>query len=224
MCFVPAATASPNGGMAAPPTASRCTPRRWRAARFRADNRLYSEPAWFYRVMRASGWLRAFDGDYGTATVALADHEPLQICVDAMVANSVNDRRLVRRLPVLVRNAGFEQMRFTSHGFAETEGGAYAVDRRPRRRSALRIRQHRKGDRRRGSAPPSRGGDVFRAYRLRQCCGAEARNEKARQITTFANFSCRVPRELLPPWPKLGLQMAACGLSAEGSLSDSREG
>jgi ubiquinone/menaquinone biosynthesis C-methylase UbiE len=80
-----------------------------------------------YRVMRPSGWLGAFDGDYGTTTVALTDHDPLQTCVDAMVANSVNDRRLVRRLPILVRSAGFKQMRFTSHGFAETEGGAYML-------------------------------------------------------------------------------------------------
>jgi ubiquinone/menaquinone biosynthesis C-methylase UbiE len=46
-----------------------------------------------FRVLRPDGWLAAFDGDYATTTVALGDHDPLQVCVDAMMASSVNDRR-----------------------------------------------------------------------------------------------------------------------------------
>lgn len=76
-----------------------------------------------YRVLRPSGWLAVFDGDYATTTVALGDHDPLQTCVDMMMANSVNDRWLARRLPALVREAGFVPEPYHSHGFVETRGG-----------------------------------------------------------------------------------------------------
>ena len=76
-----------------------------------------------FDLLRPSGWLGIFDGDYATTTVALGDHDPLQACIDAMMANSVHDRWLVRRLPALVRGCGFEVGSFRSHGFAETTGG-----------------------------------------------------------------------------------------------------
>jgi hypothetical protein len=74
-------------------------------------------------VLRSGGQLAAFDGDYATTTVALGDHDPLQPCVDAMMASSVNDRWLVRRLPGLARRAGFQCARSASYGFVDTEGG-----------------------------------------------------------------------------------------------------
>lgn len=80
-----------------------------------------------YRVLRPSGWLGAFDGDYATATVALGDHDPLQACVDTMMAGSVTDRWLVRRLPALVRACGFADVAFSSHGYAEIAGGDYML-------------------------------------------------------------------------------------------------
>jgi SAM-dependent methyltransferase len=80
-----------------------------------------------FRVLRPSGWLAAFDGDYGTTTVALGDHDPLQVCVLAMMANSVTDRWLMRRLPALVLGCGFELADFRSHGFVETGGGGYML-------------------------------------------------------------------------------------------------
>jgi len=76
-----------------------------------------------YRVSRPAGWLAVFDGDYATTTVALGDHDPLQTPVDMMMAHSVHDRWLVRRLPALVRQAGFEPLAFRGHGFVETGGG-----------------------------------------------------------------------------------------------------
>ena len=76
-----------------------------------------------FRVLRPGGWLAAFDGDYATTTVALGDHDPLQACVDTMMANSVHDRWLVRRLPALVRRCGFEVDSFRSHGLVETNEG-----------------------------------------------------------------------------------------------------
>jgi ubiquinone/menaquinone biosynthesis C-methylase UbiE len=77
------------------------------------------------RVLRAGGVAAVFDGDYATTTVALADHDPLQACIDAMMARSVHDRRVTRRLPALLRAAGFERARSRSHGYVETGDGFY---------------------------------------------------------------------------------------------------
>ena len=79
------------------------------------------------RVLRPGGWLAAFDGDYATTTVALGDHDPLQVCVDAMMARSVTDRRVMRRLPTLVRDCGLELTHDRSHGFVETGDGGYML-------------------------------------------------------------------------------------------------
>jgi ubiquinone/menaquinone biosynthesis C-methylase UbiE len=79
------------------------------------------------RVLRAGGVMAAFDGDYATTTVALEDHDPLQVCVDAMMANSVNDRRVMRRLPRLARACGFTIEQTGSHGFVESGDGAYML-------------------------------------------------------------------------------------------------
>jgi ubiquinone/menaquinone biosynthesis C-methylase UbiE len=81
-----------------------------------------------FRVLRPEGGrLAAFDGDYATTTVALGDHDPLQVCVDAMMAGSVNDRRVMRRLPTLARDCGFQLTRTGSHGFVETGDGGYML-------------------------------------------------------------------------------------------------
>jgi ubiquinone/menaquinone biosynthesis C-methylase UbiE len=80
-----------------------------------------------FRVLQPGGWLATLDGDYATTTVALGDDDPLQVCVDVMMANSVNDRWLMRRLSAMVRAKGFEQLRFRSHGFVDTSGGAYML-------------------------------------------------------------------------------------------------
>lgn len=37
---------------------------------------------------------------------------------------SVTERRVMRRLPSLAREAGFEQVRTRSHGYLDTDGGA----------------------------------------------------------------------------------------------------
>jgi ubiquinone/menaquinone biosynthesis C-methylase UbiE len=79
------------------------------------------------RVLRPDGLLAAFDGDYATATVARDDHDPLQVCVDAMMGGSVNDRRVMRRLPALLRDCGFELTGMRSHGFVDTGDGGYML-------------------------------------------------------------------------------------------------
>jgi ubiquinone/menaquinone biosynthesis C-methylase UbiE len=71
------------------------------------------------RVLRGDGLLAIFDGDYATVTCACGDFDPLQACVEACVDNLVHDRWLVRRLPRLVRAAGFELGRFRSHSYME---------------------------------------------------------------------------------------------------------
>lgn len=80
-----------------------------------------------FRVLRAGGCLAVFDGDYATASVALADHDPLQVCVDAMMANSVTDRRIMRRLASVVAASGFEVASFRSFGFTETGNDGYML-------------------------------------------------------------------------------------------------
>jgi ubiquinone/menaquinone biosynthesis C-methylase UbiE len=79
------------------------------------------------RVLRPGGWLGIFDGDYSTTTVAIGEHDPLQRCVDAMMASSVHDRWIVRRLPALVRRLGFEVIGFRSHGYLENLDAAYML-------------------------------------------------------------------------------------------------
>ena len=79
------------------------------------------------RVLRSTGHLAVFDGDYATTTVALGDNDPLQVCADATMASSVTDRWLMRRLPTLVRGAGFEVVGSRSHGFVETTEGGYML-------------------------------------------------------------------------------------------------
>jgi ubiquinone/menaquinone biosynthesis C-methylase UbiE len=93
-----------------------------------------------FRVLRPAGRLAAFDGDYATTTVALGDHDPVQACVDAMMANSVTDRWLVRRLPAMIRRCGFELTSFRSYGFAEIAGGEYMLSVIDRGADLLRTR------------------------------------------------------------------------------------
>ncbi|MGE0867582.1 MAG: class I SAM-dependent methyltransferase [Kofleriaceae bacterium] len=79
------------------------------------------------RVLRPGGQLGIFDGDYSTTTVAIGEHDPLQPCVDAMMASSVNDRWIVRRLPALVRRLGFEVIGLRSHGFVDDSDATYML-------------------------------------------------------------------------------------------------
>jgi ubiquinone/menaquinone biosynthesis C-methylase UbiE len=72
------------------------------------------------RVLRSDGLLAVFDGDYATTTFACGDFDPLQACAEAFVESLVHDRWLVRRLPRMVRAAGFELGRFRSHSYMES--------------------------------------------------------------------------------------------------------
>jgi ubiquinone/menaquinone biosynthesis C-methylase UbiE len=80
-----------------------------------------------FRVIRPGGVLAIFDGDYATTTVAVGDNDPLQECVLAMMANSLTDRWIMRRMPTLARAAGFEDVVQRSHGFVETGEAGYML-------------------------------------------------------------------------------------------------
>jgi SAM-dependent methyltransferase len=80
-----------------------------------------------HRVLRRGGRVVVFDGDYETTTVARAEADPLEACVRAAVLFLVHDRFLVRRLPALVADAGFEPARLRSHGYVEAPTGGYML-------------------------------------------------------------------------------------------------
>ena len=73
-----------------------------------------------HRVCRPGGTLAVFDGDYATATVATAENDPLQACMDATIEHLVHDPWLVRRLPRLIAEAGFELQRVDGHAYTTT--------------------------------------------------------------------------------------------------------
>jgi len=80
-----------------------------------------------HRVLRPHGWLAVFDGDYTTTTVAIRAFDPLQMLVDAMVANFVHDPWLARRLAKALASTGFQVKSFRSHGYTQTTEPAYLL-------------------------------------------------------------------------------------------------
>ena len=79
------------------------------------------------RVLRPGGYLLIYDGDYATTTVAITQHDPLQTCVAAAIDALVHDPWLVRRLPALLADAGFDTARLHSHGYLEVDTPAYLL-------------------------------------------------------------------------------------------------
>ena len=76
------------------------------------------------RVCRPGGTLAVFDGDYATATVATSANDPLQACMDATIESLVHDPWLLRRLPRLIQEAGFQLVGVEGHAYTTT-GSAY---------------------------------------------------------------------------------------------------
>lgn len=72
------------------------------------------------RVLRPGGTLAVYDGDFTTMSVAQGDGDPLQACIDGFVEFNVNDKWLIRRLPAMMRAAGFGPAEARSHGHLET--------------------------------------------------------------------------------------------------------
>jgi hypothetical protein len=80
-----------------------------------------------HRVLRASGRLAIFDGDYLTATVAIHSFDPLQRAVDAMVANFVHNPWLTRRLAKTLQSIGFMIRSLRSHGYTQSTEPTYML-------------------------------------------------------------------------------------------------
>jgi ubiquinone/menaquinone biosynthesis C-methylase UbiE len=80
-----------------------------------------------FRILRPGGLLALFDGDYATITVAIGEHDPLHECIEATKAAFLEDAWLVRRLPALLRSAGFELLSSRSHGYLQTSRPEYML-------------------------------------------------------------------------------------------------
>lgn len=74
-----------------------------------------------HRVLRPGGTVAVYDGDFTTMSVASSDDDPLQAAIDAFVDGNVHDRWLVRRLPGMLRDAGFDPAPTRSHGHLDTD-------------------------------------------------------------------------------------------------------
>lgn len=72
------------------------------------------------RVLRPGGCVAVFEGDDAGATLAAHAGDPLAACADAFREQLVHDPWLARRLPALVRAAGFQVECVRSHGYVET--------------------------------------------------------------------------------------------------------
>jgi ubiquinone/menaquinone biosynthesis C-methylase UbiE len=77
-----------------------------------------------FRVLRPGGTLAICDGDFSTMSAAIGDRDPLQACAESFVEHQVNDAWLMRRLPRIVRAAGFVPGQARSFNFIETEDPA----------------------------------------------------------------------------------------------------
>jgi ubiquinone/menaquinone biosynthesis C-methylase UbiE len=71
------------------------------------------------RVLRPSGYLAVFDGDYATGTLATGAGDPLNACAEAFRTHFIHDPWLARRLPRLVQAAGLHLQRIRSYGYVE---------------------------------------------------------------------------------------------------------
>ncbi len=80
-----------------------------------------------FRVLRSTGWLAVFDGDYETITVTIHPYDPLGPCIESFKESFVNDIWLMRKLPSLAASAGFRLIRFDSYGYIETAEPTYLL-------------------------------------------------------------------------------------------------
>lgn len=80
-----------------------------------------------YRVLEPGGRLVIFDGDYATITVSLFDGDPLQAAVNVVLRNMVHDPYVMRRLPALVAQMGFEVETVDPHGYVQTTSPDYLL-------------------------------------------------------------------------------------------------
>jgi ubiquinone/menaquinone biosynthesis C-methylase UbiE len=80
-----------------------------------------------FRVLKTGGSLAVFDADFPTASVAIADNDPLQAGIESWRANVVHDPWFVRRSQSLVEGAGFGVSSFRSHGYVQTREPSFLL-------------------------------------------------------------------------------------------------
>jgi len=78
-----------------------------------------------FRVLRPGGKLAIFDGDYATNTVALFEGDPLQAAMTTTQRNLIHDPYVMRKLPSLIRSAGFAVSETLAHGYIQTDSPEY---------------------------------------------------------------------------------------------------
>jgi SAM-dependent methyltransferase len=76
-----------------------------------------------HRLLKPGGRLAMFDGDYSTTSLAVGDNDPLQNCVEAMVAAWVHDRWFIRRAPKVAVQLGLDVER--------VDGFSYVLNNEP---------------------------------------------------------------------------------------------
>ncbi len=80
-----------------------------------------------FRVLRPGGWVTVCDGDYSTLSVANGEWDPLQACIEALKTAFINDLWVTRRMPALLRAAGFDLVKTKSHGYLQISHPDYVL-------------------------------------------------------------------------------------------------
>jgi arsenite methyltransferase len=96
------------------------------------------------RVLRSVGTMAVCDGDYSTISVANGEWDSLQGCVEAAKGAFIHDPCFTRRMPALLRTAGFCLVESKSHGYLQISEPEYITS--PIDRGAenlLTINRHR---------------------------------------------------------------------------------
>jgi hypothetical protein len=60
-------------------------------------------------------------------SIAIGDFDPVQSCVDCVLANFVHDQWFMRRLPKMVTEAGFRISRSDGHGYVKVTDPKYLL-------------------------------------------------------------------------------------------------
>ena len=76
-----------------------------------------------FRLLKPGGVLAVCDGDYSTATTQIADFDPLDQLIRFMINQNVTNLWIMRQIPGILAEAGFQLGARTGHGYV-AEGEA----------------------------------------------------------------------------------------------------
>ena len=74
------------------------------------------------RVTRSGGQIVVCDADFSKTSVAIADADPLQACVDKWVEGNVTDHRLIPKLPGLLKDKQLNVISFKGYSRIDSTG------------------------------------------------------------------------------------------------------